>query len=167
MVPERLLAGEHPGALDEREARDRIRQLHRAGIDFYIDLTEIGERPEYRHLLPHPIEYRRSPIGDTHVPASVLQTQQVLATIREASAQGRRIYVHCRAGIGRTGLIIGCFLAEEEHGGPRPRPAHSHPGYGVRCARSEGDLANVSLKTAEQADYIRHWLKLRARARKL
>ena len=25
----------------------------------------------------------------------------------------RRSYVHCRAGIGRTGTVIGCYLAEQ------------------------------------------------------
>jgi Dual specificity phosphatase, catalytic domain len=162
VVPERLLAGEHPGAVDEREARDRIRQLRRAGIDFYIDLTEIGERPEYRHLLPHPIEYLRSPIGDTHVPANVSQTQQVLYAIREALSRGRRVYVHCRAGIGRTGLIIGCFLAEEEHNGRGALRTLNR--LWRQSARSE-TWPRVP-QTAEQADYIRHWPRLRARAGK-
>lgn len=156
----RLLAGEHPGALDERETRERIARLQAAGIDFYVDLTEIGERPEYRHLLSPRIEYRRSPIVDTQVPGNVSQTLQVLGTIREALARERRIYVHCRAGIGRTGLIIGCYLAEEQRSGRAAIRILNR--LWQQSARAES-WPRVP-QTPEQADYIRHWPRLRTRA---
>jgi hypothetical protein len=162
VIAARLLAGEHPGALDERETRERISQLTGAGIDFFIDLTEVGERPEYRHLLPYRIEYRRSPIVDTQVPTNVSQTVQVLSTIREALALERRVYVHCRAGIGRTGLIIGCFLAEEQHSGRGAIRTLNR--LWKQSARAES-WPRVP-QTPEQADYIRHWPRLRSRAAK-
>ena len=162
VVPSRLLAGEHPAALNEAQTRERIGRLHGAGIDFYVDLTEIGERPDYRHLLPRRIEYWRSPIVDTQVPGNVSQTLEVLSTIREALERQRRIYVHCRAGIGRTGLIIGCFLAEEQHNGRAAIRTLNR--LWKQSARAES-WPRVP-QTPEQADYIRHWPRLRSRAAK-
>jgi len=160
VIPSRLLAGEHPGALDEVQARERIEGLCDASIDYYVDLTEIGERPDYRHLLPRRVEYLRSPIPDTQVPHDVSQTQSLLAAIRRALAEERRIYVHCRAGIGRTGLVIGCFLAEEERSG---RSALKRLNQLWRQSARAQTWPRIP-QTSEQADYIRRWMKLRDRA---
>jgi hypothetical protein len=156
VVPSRVLAGEYPGALDETEARLRLARLHEAGINSFIDLTEDGELPPYRHLLPAQSEYLRSAIVDTYVPNNVSQTREVLAAMGTAMAQGRGVYVHCRAGIGRTGLIIGCFLAEQEANGRSALKILN------RLWRQSGRAATWPQipQTAEQADYIRRWPKL-------
>lgn len=157
VIPGRLLAGEHPADVDEAEARTRLERLRQAGIDCYVDLTEPGEQPEYRHLLPRRAEYLRSAIVDTGVPNNVSQTQEVLSTIRAALVRDRGIYVHCRAGIGRTGLIIGCFLAEEERDG---RSAIKRLNRLWQQSARAPAWPKVP-QTAAQADYIRHWPKLR------
>ena len=113
VIPGRLLAGEHPAVAERAESSRRVGRLRVAGLNSYIDLTVPGEQPEYRHLLSKRDEYVRSAIADTSVPFKVAQTLELLSTIRTGLAQKRRIYVHCRAGIGRTGLVIGCYLAEE------------------------------------------------------
>ena len=81
VVPQRILAGEYPGGIDDDAARARLERLHQAGIDSFVDLTEDGELPPYRHLLPRHTEYLRSAIVDTGVPDNVSQTQELLATI--------------------------------------------------------------------------------------
>jgi Dual specificity phosphatase, catalytic domain len=162
VIPTRLLAGEHPAGEDAPGLRTRLQHLHLAGIDCYVDLTEAGERPEYRQLLPQQIEYLRSPIPDMQVPHNVSQTQSLLANIRRALAEERRVYVHCRAGIGRTGLIIGCFLAEEERSG---RSAIKRLNQLWRQSARSATWPRVP-QTSEQADYIRRWTSLRERGAK-
>jgi protein-tyrosine phosphatase len=157
VIPHRLLAGEHPMGLGEAEARVRLGRLRSAGIDCYLDLTEPGEQPEYRHLLRGRAEYLRFAIADMRVPNNVSQTQELLAAIRGALARERCVYVHCRAGIGRTGLIIGCFLAEEERDGKSALKRLNT--LWRQSARAES-WPKVP-QTPEQADYIRHWPKLR------
>lgn len=157
VIPGRLLAGEHPSSMDRAEARARLGRLRLAGLDCYIDLTEPGERPDYRHLLSKRAEYLRSAIVDTALPRHVSQTQELLATIRAALARKRSIYVHCRAGIGRTGLIIGCFLAEEERDG---KAALERLNLLWRQSARSRDWRRVP-QTAEQANYIKRWPKLR------
>jgi hypothetical protein len=157
VIPGRLLAGEHPGSSNEVAARERIERLTFAGIEYFVDLTEPGEQPDYRHLLPARAEYQRSPIADTGVPFNISQTQAVLSMIRGALSHNRGVYVHCRAGIGRTGLIIGCFLAEERDGRSAVKLLNQ---LWHQSARAEA-WPKVP-QTAEQADYIRRWPKLRS-----
>lgn len=161
VVPDRVLAGEYPGALDVAEARGRLDRLLEAGIDSFVDLTEDGELPPYRHLLPPRTEYLRSAIVDTGVPNNVSQTQELLAAIRAALARERGLYVHCRAGIGRTGLVIGCFLAEQEASGKMALKTLNRL---WRQSERAATWPKVP-QTAEQADYIRHWPKLSKRNR--
>jgi dolichol-phosphate mannosyltransferase len=157
VFPGRLLAGEHPGALMRADALDRLERLRIGGIDYYLDLTEPGEVPDYRHLLERRMQYVRSPIPDMHVPGNPSQTSEIIATIRAALAAERRVYVHCRAGIGRTGLIVGCLLAEDEQNGKEGlRRLNALWQQSARAA----DWTRVP-QTSEQADYVRQWPKLR------
>ncbi|HKE95834.1 MAG TPA: ADP-ribosylglycohydrolase family protein, partial [Povalibacter sp.] len=113
--PGRLLAGEYPGSSSRAEALDRIQRLLRAGINTFIDLTEEGELPPYLPLLPADaqarIEHHRWPIVDHGLPRSQQYMAEILDSIEDALARQRRVYVHCHAGIGRTGTTIGCYLA--------------------------------------------------------
>lgn len=156
VIPGRLLAGEYPGGADDSEARRRLGRLHEAGVDSYVDLTEDGELPSYRHLLPKHADYLRSAIADTRVPNNVEQTLELLAAIRAALARERCIYVHCRAGIGRTGLVIGCFLADEESNG---KTALKILNRLWRQSERAAVWPTVP-QTAEQADYVRLWPKI-------
>ncbi|HEX4240866.1 MAG TPA: protein-tyrosine phosphatase family protein [Steroidobacteraceae bacterium] len=156
VVPNRILAGEYPGGEDETHARERIALFARAGIDAFFDLTEEGELPPYRHLLPARSEYLRSGIADTWVPTNPSQTQALIAAMRAALRRRRRIYVHCRAGIGRTGLVIGCFLADQEADG---RSALKQLNELWRQSDRARDWPRIP-QTAEQADYIQRWPQL-------
>ena len=153
VVPGRVLAGEHPAVSDLADTRDRLARLHEAGIDSFVDLTEKGEMPPYQQLLPKGAHYVRSAIVDTRVPNNVTQTREILAGIRNGIDAGSGIYVHCRAGIGRTGLVIGCLLAEQEANG-----AAAIKILNRLWRQSERSKTWPTVpQTAEQADYIRHW----------
>jgi hypothetical protein len=158
VFPDRLLAGEHPAGFGQ-DVRERIQRLRLAGFDSFFDLTEKGEEPAYDRLLPGDADYQRFPIADQGVPLNVRETRALLTAIQDALARRRRIYLHCRAGIGRTGLAVGCLLAEEI-------------GDGKKALKKLNELWPQSARAAQwprvpqtpaQADYIRHWLRLRAR----
>ncbi len=153
VIPGRILAGEYPGAADEITARARLTQLQAAGIDSFVDLTEEGELPPYSHLLPRQTDYVRSAIVDTYVPNNIAQTKTIVATIQAALSRERRVYVHCRAGIGRTGLVVGCLLAEAEGNG---KAALKILNRLWRQSERSGTWPTVP-QTAEQADYVRRW----------
>jgi len=118
VVPGKLLAGEYPCGEVPDALQARLRLMLRAGIDSFVDLTQPGERPEYRWLLPARVHYLRSGIVDTRIPVDPTQMRAIQVHLRAMLAGGRRVYVHCRAGIGRTGTVIGCYLADQGLDGP-------------------------------------------------
>ncbi len=156
VIPGRLLAGEYPGHPEDPVARDRLIRLQAAGIKTFVDLTEDGEMPPYHHLLPPDLDHVRSAIVDSSIPLNVAQTQAVLMTINDALSRGGGVYVHCRAGIGRTGLVVGCFLAEAEENGKKALKALNRLWRQSERAKAWPTVP----QTAEQADYVRRWLAL-------
>jgi ADP-ribosyl-[dinitrogen reductase] hydrolase len=77
---------------------------------------------------------------------------QVLARIRTALEAGTLVYLHCRAGIGRTGMAAGCLLAEE-HGGETALEELNH--LWQHSPRS-GSWPSIP-ETDAQSDYVREW----------
>lgn len=119
---ERLLAGEYPGALSKSAARKKIRVLLDAGIDSFVDLTEVGELLSYSDLLAEEAAavgravptYRRFPIRDVSVLADDEGYDEIVEHIRGEIDAGKCVYVHCWGGKGRTGTVIGCWLIDCE-----------------------------------------------------
>lgn len=153
VVPGRLLGGEHPCADNAGETQERLHRLTEAGINYFIDLTQPGETQEYRARLPKESHYLRCPIADTTVPEEFAQMHEIQLRIRNALTLGRRIYVHCRAGIGRTGLVLGCYLAEGGIDGAAALKKLNELWQQSERAKSWPTVP----QTDEQADYIRSW----------
>lgn len=124
--PGRLLAGEYPLYLPETDQadgyerptdnRERVRRLLEAGVTLFIDLTEEGEQPPYMPLVEEEaarlgveVAHHRWPLEDWAEPPedAVLD---ILDDLDAALRAGHVVYVHCKAGIGRTGVVVGTHL---------------------------------------------------------
>jgi hypothetical protein len=114
-LPGRLLAGEHPTGENDAATRRRVDLLLAAGVRTFIDLTWAGEMPAYSPLLPKKVTYRNLPIPDHSVPQEPARMREIQQALGQALAREDVVYVHCRAGIGRTGMTIGCWLREQGH----------------------------------------------------
>lgn len=109
-----IFAGEYPGDKYGEKAEKKINQMVHFGVRHFIDLTEEGELRPYFQLLPQGCTYKRFPIRDVDVPESVEGVGRLIYHIQELSQRDDGyVYIHCWGGVGRTGTIVGCYLAEE------------------------------------------------------
>jgi protein-tyrosine phosphatase len=99
------------------------------------------------------VRYLRSPILDTEIPEDPAQMRTIQAHLHSELAAGRRVYVHCRAGIGRTGMVVGCYLAEQGLKGPAALRRLNRLWRQSERSRTWP----VVPQTHEQAEFIRQW----------
>lgn len=97
-------------------ADDEFSGLHDGGLRQVVSLLEDHEAFELslsdeRELCErHGLSFISYPIPDRGVPPTVRSFADLTRCIYEESAGGRSTVVHCRAGIGRTGLVAAGVL---------------------------------------------------------
>lgn len=155
----RLLAGEYPGARDPEAARRRMDAFLEAGVNAFINLTEKGELPSYEEILREEakvygveVSHQRLPIRDFGVPSSKTMTA-ILDAVDEALDGGRRVYLHCWAGVGRTGMVVGCYLVR--HGTPNQRALEEV--NRLFKTRPQSLYQTRSPETDAQIEFVRNW----------
>jgi ADP-ribosylglycohydrolase len=159
VVPGRFLAGEHPGSASRAVAMERLKRFLEAGVSCFIDLTNPDEAPAYEAYLPFAtpdgrrIAYLREPIPDHDVPADRESMTRILRMIEDALAAGHIVYVHCRAGVGRSSMVAGCWLADHRPG--QVDVIETLQTLWRQSARSR--VWSMVPETDEQVDFIRNW----------
>jgi protein-tyrosine phosphatase len=157
IIPGIFLAGEYPRIKrSKQKSEQKIKKLLSAGVNCFIDLTELGELEPYDHLVKQlsneTVLTKRFPIRDISIPYSHQQTIEILDTIDTVIEQKKTIYMHCWGGVGRTGTIAGCWLARHlGRGEAALNKLHELWGY---CQKSK---RRISPETYEQEDYVRNW----------
>ena len=164
--PGRFVAGEYPGSGDDGEAAAKLRTLLGAGINHFINLTEDDERAAFGRLKPYvgiaeeearklgvTVGHERHPIPDYGVPNSPERMTAILDAIDAAMNGGKTVYVHCLGGVGRTGTVVGCWLARHGRTGEAALAQIAEWWQGVEKVR----LYPESPQTVEQREYVRNW----------
>jgi protein-tyrosine phosphatase len=111
----KVLAGRHPCAWSPEDAEAELRDVLVHGVTLILDLTQEGELTPYSAHVPEGVRHVRVPVRDFTVPTRE-QIVTALDTIDEELARDGVVYVHCWAGCGRTGVVVGCWLVR--HGTP-------------------------------------------------
>jgi protein-tyrosine phosphatase/ADP-ribosylglycohydrolase len=159
--PGRLLVGEFPGSRSRADTMDRLKQVLAAGITQFIDLTDPSELPSYEALLPFAtpsgrrVQYMRESIPDHGVPGSTVTMERIVATLRNALDAGEVVYLHCRAGIGRSAMVAACYLVE------RGMKAEAALDQLQKCWQQSAKSQHWVCvpETEDQYEYIREWAR--------
>jgi hypothetical protein len=151
--PARIAAGEYPGA----DGRLAALMAHKVGgfVDLTTEIWLGGYAAEAARLAAaegRDALHRHFPIRDRGVP-EIDTMRAILDTIDAWRAAARPVYVHCYAGVGRTGMVIGCHLVRR---GMAPADALAELGrlrQGTRYAHVP------SPETEAQWEFVAKWKK--------
>jgi hypothetical protein len=150
VYPQHLMAGQHPGSWDEDMGRKNVLALLDAGFTTFIDLTEPGQAWPYNLTLMQETVRRGSMAHYMRFPIAVPDEDlvlRVLDRIDQGIARSEVVYLHCQAGQGRTGVIVGCWMVRHGLSGDDALKA---------IARLRGD-GRPSPETAAQAQFVLNW----------
>ena len=96
---------------------DDIRFLQRAGVDVVVsalasaEAEELGLLEEEGHCCQsNGLEFLSFPIEDRSVPPSFNEFDDLLNSVTAYLRNGKAVGVHCRAGIGRSSMIVASTL---------------------------------------------------------
>ena len=98
----------------EEARREQLRAYLEHGVRVFVDLS--GTDPSYESLLEEEatkmgidgVAYHGRPIKS--VPATE-DMKEILNVVEEGVNKDKTTYVHCNGGVGRTGTVVGCYLA--------------------------------------------------------
>lgn len=140
VLPRRLLAGAYP--------QPHLNALLDAGIDCFVDLTRDGES-----LAPYALEaqgrarWHGFAITDYSVPG-IERMRRIVDTLDDELARGARVYLHCHAGVGRTGTAVGCWLVQQGLTGGEALKLIVH---------KRQRLLGQSPETEAQREFVQRW----------
>ena len=129
--------------------KDEIRTWSQSGIDVVVSLLtrdemkdlELNEEAELCRA--HNISFISFPIDDLSVPASRSEALNLISALDRLLVEGHRIVIHCRGGIGRSGLLAASLLVNS---GIEPEAA----------IRQASDARGFSVpETAQQIQWVR------------
>ena len=149
---------------------DRLAALAEAGITHFVDLTSPHDPlPPYQPLhlplsghaaaTPPPVLRLSHPITDFGVP-TVAGMRAILNDVQNALDQGGTVYLHCRAGIGRTGTVAATWLVSQ---GLSPQQALDLLAQKWRVVDKHTQEPH-SPETEAQREFVRQWPALSAQA---
>jgi protein-tyrosine phosphatase len=108
---------------------DEVRGWHREGIDVVVSLltgqemSELGLERESDESRKNGLIFLNLPIPDRGVPPDTVVAGNFVENVRKQLEAGRTIAIHCRQGIGRSGMVAAALLVRQ---GVSPSEAIQH-----------------------------------------
>lgn len=127
---------------------DEIRALKEDGLDVIVSLLTKEEDEEINLLEEQEgceglgLQFIQFPINDVSIPASSAATLELVNRLGELLSKGRNVGIHCRAGVGRSGMIAAGLLMM----------------IGLSPERALEEVSNARGVIVPQTDEQREWL---------
>jgi len=167
VVPGKLLAGCYPGSEDPMDEERKLKGLIQTGIKHVISLIEPQNytrpddpfAPYFDHMesiaqkLKISVTFDQLPIKDFSVPTE-RQMVRILNQIDMCIKYDKPVYVHCWGGKGRTGTVVGCYLAR--HGFAAGNDVIEKI---KELRKNTEDYLDLSPETRDQIKMVLNWSK--------
>jgi protein-tyrosine phosphatase len=98
---------------------DEIRGWRGQGVDAVVSLLTPSEADdldltqESRLAESEGIRFLSLPVEDRGIPSSWTEVESVLTRASDLRRQGQRVLIHCRQGIGRSGMLAAALLIQD------------------------------------------------------
>jgi protein-tyrosine phosphatase len=138
---------------------DEMAAWQTSGVNVVLSLltkdeeAELELEQEAKQATAHGMEFLSFPIPDLQVPDSESRLAKTLDLLNTELGTGKNAVVHCRQGIGRTGLVAACLLVSKG----------MDPATGVERLSAARGLRVP--ETPEQRRWIEHYAAILANAR--
>ena len=115
--PGRLAIAARPRGGDWLE--DEIAHWHHSGVDTVLSLLSpdeehtLGLGKEADAVRAQGMDFISLPIPDRQVPGSETELAAALERVSAKLSAGKNVVVHCRQGVGRSGLVAACLLVRK------------------------------------------------------
>ena len=130
---------------------DEVTDWKRAGVHAVLSLLESQEeedldlKGEGAEVRKQGLDFSSCPIPDRQVPPSEAELARVLEKLDRSLTNGKNVVVHCRQGVGRSGLVAACLLVKRG----------ISPGAAVEKVSASRGVAIP--ETEEQREWIDHY----------
>ena len=167
VISGQLMAGCYPGSEVPAEADSNLKGLLDHGVRHIVNLMEPGEINRAGSLFVpyeeslnkisaargYEVTVERLAIKDMGIPSRAGMAR-ILDRIDANIAQNRPVYVHCLGGIGRTGTVVGCYLARHGYAANHQLIAHIQ-----ELRKNVVTHHLMSPETHQQIDLICSWVE--------
>jgi protein-tyrosine phosphatase len=147
--PGKLAVGPRPRGGDW--LKDDIASWKRANVNAVLSLLTPDEEKNFdlhdeaSEVRTQGMEFTSLPIPDRHAPKSESKVAEVLERVSCSLSTGKNVLIHCRQGIGRSGLMAACLLVKKG----------MSPGAAVASVSAARGMSTP--ETAEQRDWVDHY----------
>jgi len=103
-IKDRALFGSFP-------TQDSVNELENEGVKYFVNLTHSHEKKIVAYntnytQLNYPITDRRTPTDIKSFSKFISQVSKIILNLEK----GQKVYVHCKGGHGRSGIVVACLL---------------------------------------------------------
>lgn len=152
-IPEKALFGSYP-------SQEEVIELEKFNVKYFIDLTAINESK----ITPYETKnkYIKYPITDRQIPKDWKTFSRMIVgvcRIIESLKEDEKIYIHCRGGHGRSGIVVACILCYLHNMHPEDALIHTTTCYSRRPNIKEKYVKQGSPQHGFQKNFVRKFFK--------
>ena len=135
--------------------QEAVQELEQIGVTCFVDLTSLDEKKVTKYKTLN--KYMRFPINDRNVPENILEYCKFVLCLCDnikASSKTELFYIHCRAGHGRSGILVASILASIFSLLPHEALSYTNRCHNNRSVMREKWRKIGSPQTYQQKKYI-------------